>query len=276
MLDDSTLLYLREIRKFPLLSQEEEKDLLEKSKQGDKQATNKLIESNLRLAVSIVKKYAGNVDVPFLDLVQEANLGLIKAIEKYDPERQVRFSTCASWYIKQSVLRSIENKSRVIRIPTYMLENIQKVRKAEQELTLSLGRIPTITEISEKMNIPEDKIKSYMEYNKEITSLDVTVGDDEESTLEELIPDELNLTPEQNCMKKDSANTLRSILLTLSPRENEIINYRYGLEDGEMKTLEETGNRFGLTKERIRQIENSALRKLRHPIRKKMLQEAFS
>lgn len=267
---DSINQYLKEIRNIPILSAEEEKELFNKYQSGDKIAKNKIIEANLRLAVSIAKKYH-NVNLPFLDLIQEANMGLIKAVEKFEPEKGYRFSTYASWWIKQTLSKAIYNRTRIIHIPSYVLDKINKIKQTELNLLHDLNREPTIKEISEATEFSVEEIEKILKSNKEIVSLDTPIDGDEDIILEDLIEDNIFITPEENLNNYAKKEELQNILATLEPREKEILNYRYGLLDTPPKTLEETGIKFQLTKERIRQIEVKALRKLRNPVRAKLL-----
>lgn len=274
MTTDSLNMYLKEIRQFPLLTVEEERELIDRIGYGDMSARDRLVESNLRLVVSIAKKYQNN-GLTLMDLIQEANIGLLIAVEKFEPERGYRFSTYASWWIKQTISRALDNKSKMIRLPAYVVEGVNKMKNVERALTITLGREPTLEEVAKEMGLDEAKVKKLRESSKEISSLDVTVGDDDEATMGELIADTSSLTPEESMENQTRTEVLDTILGTLEDREGDVIKYRYGLMDGEPRTLEEVGQIFGLTKERIRQIEAKALRKLRNPFRAKLLRETF-
>lgn len=274
MTADSLNMYLKEIRQFPLLSVEEERELIDRIGHGDMSARDRLVESNLRLVVSIAKKYQNN-GLTLMDLIQEANIGLLIAVEKFEPERGYRFSTYASWWIKQTISRALDNKSKLIRLPAYVVEGVNKMKNVERALTITLGREPTLEEVAKEMGLDEAKVKKLRDSSKEISSLDVAVGDDDEATMGELIADTSSLTPEESMENQTKTEVLDTILGTLEDREGDVIKYRYGLMDGEPRTLEEVGQIFGLTKERIRQIEAKALRKLRNPFRAKLLRETF-
>lgn len=271
---DSLNMYLKEIRQFPLLTVEEERELIDRIGRGDMSARDRLVESNLRLVVSIAKKYQNN-GLTLMDLIQEANIGLLIAVEKFEPERGYRFSTYASWWIKQTISRALDNKSKLIRLPAYVVEGVNKMKNVERALTITLGRDPTLEEVAKEMGLDEAKVKKLRDSSKEISSLDVAVGDDDEATMGELIADTSSLTPEESMENQTKTEVLDTILGTLEDREGDVIKYRYGLMDGEPRTLEEVGQIFGLTKERIRQIEAKALRKLRNPFRAKLLRETF-
>ena len=272
---DALEIYLREIRHFPLLSFEEEKKLFNDFKlNNNTEAKDKIIKSNLRLAVSIAKRYQNN-GLTLLDLIQEANLGLLIAVNKFEIEKGYRFSTYASWWIKQTLSRALDNKSRTIRIPAYLVENYNKLKTAEQNLTIKLERFPSAAELAVEMGITPEKVKYIQDSFKDISSLDTPMGEDDEDSIGDLIADTDILTPEQNIDIRARSEMLEAVLATLETREKEVIQYRYGLVDEEPKTLEEIGRIYGVTKERIRQIEAKALRKLRNPLRAKMLKEAF-
>lgn len=266
--------YLKEIRQFPLLNAEEERELLNRIQRGDMQAKERLVESNLRLVVSIAKKYQNN-GLSLMDLIQEANIGLLTAIDKFEPERGYRFSTYASWWIKQTISRALDNKSKLIRLPAYIVEGINKMKNAEKVLTIELGRTPSDEELAKYMDIDLEYAKKLQDNRKEISSLDVSIGEDEEATIGELVADTTNLTPEESMDLQVQEEMLNGILSTLEDRESEVIKHRYGIGGNEPKTLEEVGHLFNLTKERIRQIEAKALRKLRNPCRAKILKEIF-
>ena len=268
--DNSMKLYFKEMSAISLLTIDEEKELAEKAIAGDMDARNKLVEGNLRLVVSLAKHYQG-CGLSLQDLIQEGNIGLIKAVEKFDVSKGFRFSTYAAWWINQTIGRAIADQSKTIRVPVHMTENINKLRKAARDLTVSLGHEPTDKELADflKLNIKEvEEIKSYM---ADVTSLDVKVGEDEDATIGSLIEDEHCESPEKSALKEAERTMLDEILSTLSPREKDVLCQRFGLHNETPKTLEEVGKSYGLTKERIRQIENKALMKLRHPSRAKML-----
>lgn len=271
-LDDPVRMYLKEIGKIPLLTAEEEVELAKRMEQGDMEAKRKLIESNLRLVVSIAKKYIGR-GMLFLDLIQEGNLGLIRAVEKFDWRKGYKFSTYATWWIRQAITRAIADQARTIRIPVHMVETINKLTRISRQLVQELGREPTTEELAEAMNMPPDKIEEILKVAQEPISLETPIGEEEDSHLGDFIEEKTILSPSEAAAKQLLKEQLESILNTLSKREREVLKLRFGLEDGRPSTLEEVGKRFGVTRERIRQIEAKALRKLRHPTRSKRLKD---
>ncbi len=271
--DDSVRLYLREIGKIPLLSAEEEIELANRVKDGDKDAKDKMAEANMRLVVSIAKKYVGR-GLDLLDLVQEGNTGLLRAVEKFDPERGFKFSTYATWWIRQAITRAIADQSRTIRIPVHMFETINKMLRTQRRLTQDLGREPTNEEIAKEMEMEVDKIDHIQKIRQEISSLDAPVRDEEEdSKLGDFIEDEESATPEEAATTQLLKEHVNEMLDILSPREQKILKMRFGLEDGRGRTLEEVGQEFGVTRERIRQIEAKALAKLRKNRESKSLKD---
>lgn len=270
--DDPVRMYLKEIGTVPLLSPEEEMELAIKKSQGDEAAKKKLIEANLRLVVNIAKKYT-NRGLSFLDLIQEGNLGLMKGVEKFDYERGFKLSTYATWWIRQSVTRALADQARVIRVPVHMVETINRMTKVQRNLTLKLGYEPSAKEISEEMGIPENKILEIMQISKEPTSLEAPKGEDGDGVVADTVKDENTLSPEQtveNIMLKEQ---IKVLLEDLKERERQVIILRFGLEDGRPRTLEEVGQEFNVTRERIRQIESKALRKLKNPVRGRMIKD---
>lgn len=269
-IDDPVRMYLKEIGRVPLLSPEEEKELAERMAQGDEEAKNKLVEANLRLVVSIAKRYVGK-GMFFLDLIQEGNIGLMKAVEKFDYEKGFKFSTYATWWIRQAITRAIADQARTIRIPVHMVETIHKVSHYSRQMLQELGREATAEEIGEKMNMPAEKVREIMKIAQDPVSLETPIGEEEDSHLGDFIPDEDAPQPAEIA----SATILREViereLHTLTPREELVIKLRFGLLDGRSRTLEEVGTQFNITRERIRQIEAKALRKLRHPSRARHL-----
>ncbi|MBL8160130.1 RNA polymerase sigma factor RpoD [Candidatus Saccharibacteria bacterium] len=261
--DDSVRLYLREIGKIPLLTPQEELDLAYKVKEGDKDAKDKMAEANMRLVVSIAKRYSGR-GLDFLDLIQEGNTGLLRAVEKFDPDKGFKFSTYATWWIRQAITRAIADQARVIRIPVHMVETINKLLRTQRRLTQELNREPTNEEIAAAMEIEVDKVEYVMKIKQDISSLDATVGnDDEDSVLGDFIEDEDAENPEESATKQLLREQVQGILGALTEREQKILKMRFGLEDGKSHTLEEVGQEFSVTRERIRQIEAKALAKLR-------------
>ena len=266
MADDSVRMYLREIGDIPLLSQEEELELAQKAVKGDKKAKDKLAESNMRLVVSIAKKYSGR-GLDFLDLIQEGNTGLLRAVEKFDPEKGFKFSTYATWWIRQAITRAIADQARTIRIPVHMVETINKVMRTKRRLTQELNREPSDAEVAEAMGMDAEKIEYVMRIRQDIASLDASVGrdgDDDESVLGDFIEDSERDSPEEATANQILKEQIAEILTTLSEREQKIIRLRFGIGGGRPHTLEEVGNEFSVTRERIRQIEAKALAKLRN------------
>ncbi|MGB6839057.1 MAG: RNA polymerase sigma factor RpoD [Microgenomates group bacterium] len=264
--------YLREIGKVPLLTAEEEIELAKRYEKADRRAKDKLTESNLRLVVSIAKKYIGR-GLSLLDLIQEGNQGLIRAVEKYDWRRGYKFSTYATWWIRQAITRAIADQARTIRIPVHMVETINKVYRTSRRLMQDLGREPTPEEIGEELEIDGDRVREIFKIAQEVTSLETPVGDDKESFLGDFIPDEGQPSPVDQASKQLLKDHLDEVLHTLSDREAKVLKLRFGLEGNKQMTLEEVGKVFGVTRERIRQIEAKALKKLKHPSRRKKLQD---
>ncbi len=263
--DDSVRLYLREIGKIPLLTQEEEKSLAKKAAKGNKKAKNKMVEANMRLVVSIAKRYSGR-GLDFLDLIQEGNTGLLRAVEKFDPEKGFKFSTYATWWIRQAITRAIADQARTIRIPVHMVETINKVLRVTRKLTQELNREPTVEEIAKEMDMDPEKVEYVMKIKQDIASLDQSVGrdgDDEDSVLGDFVEDEERISPEDSAANQILKEQLAEIISTLSEREQKIIKLRFGIGGGRSHTLEEVGAEFSVTRERIRQIEAKALSKLR-------------
>lgn len=263
--DDSVKLYLREIGKIPLLTPEEEADLAQRIIKGDKKAKDKMVESNMRLVVSIAKKYGGR-GLDFLDLIQEGNTGLLRAVEKFDPDKGFKFSTYATWWVRQAITRAIADQARTIRIPVHMVETINKVLRTTRKLTAELNREPTVEEIAKEMDMEPDKVDYVMRIKQDIASLDATIGkegDDEDSVLGDFVEDEERDSPEDSAANQILKEQLAEILATLSEREQKIIRLRFGIGGGRPHTLEEVGAEFDVTRERIRQIEAKALSKLR-------------
>ena len=264
--------YLREIGKVPLLDAEEEVELAKRYEKKERKAKDKLTESNLRLVVSIAKKYIGR-GLSLLDLIQEGNQGLIRAVEKYDWRRGFKFSTYATWWIRQAITRAIADQARTIRIPVHMVETINKLYRTSRRLMQELGREPTPDEIGEILEIDGERVREIFKIAQEVTSLEAPVGEDKESFLGDFIPDESQLSPVDQASKQLLKNHLDEVLATLSDREAKVLKLRFGLEGNKQMTLEEVGKVFGVTRERIRQIEAKALRKLKHPSRRKKLQD---
>ena len=270
--DDPVKVYLKEIGRVPLLSSEEEIDLAIRIANGDVQAKQRLSEANLRLVVSIAKRYLGR-GMQFLDLIQEGNLGLIKAVDKFDYTKGFKFSTYATWWIRQAITRAIADQARTIRIPVHMVETINKVKKTNSQLLHKNGRDPTAEEIAEVLDMPVDKVREIMRVAQEPVSLETPIGEEEDSHLGDFIPDDDAPAPADAASATLLKEELAHVLKTLTPREERVLSMRFGLTDGHPHPLEEVGKEFNVTRERIRQIEAKALRKLRHPTRSKKLRD---
>ncbi|NLW00539.1 MAG: RNA polymerase sigma factor RpoD [Clostridiales bacterium] len=271
-IDDPVRMYLKEIGKVPLLTAEEEIELAKRMEQGDENAKRKLAEANLRLVVSIAKRYVGR-GMLFLDLIQEGNLGLIKAVEKFDYRKGYKFSTYATWWIRQAITRAIADQARTIRIPVHMVETINKLIRVSRQLLQEYGREPQPEEIAREMGISEEKVREIMKIAQEPISLETPIGEEEDSHLGDFIPDEDAPAPAEAAAFNLLKEQLMEVLDTLTPREEKVLRLRFGLDDGRARTLEEVGREFNVTRERIRQIEAKALRKLRHPSRSKKLKD---
>ena len=271
-IDDPVKVYLKEIGRVPLLSAEEEVELAIRMSEGDVAAKKRLSEANLRLVVSIAKRYVGR-GMQFLDLIQEGNLGLIKAVEKFDHTKGFKFSTYATWWIRQAITRAIADQARTIRIPVHMVETINKVKKVNSQLMHENGHEPTNEQIAEKLEMPVEKVREIMRVAQEPVSLETPIGEEEDSHLGDFIPDEDAPAPSDVASHTMLKEQLAEVLSTLTPREEKVLRLRFGLEDGRSRTLEEVGKEFNVTRERIRQIEAKALRKLRHPSRSKKLKD---
>ncbi|MGN1301719.1 MAG: RNA polymerase sigma factor RpoD [Clostridia bacterium] len=270
--DDPVRMYLREIGKIPLLSFDEEAELAKRVMDGDEEAKQKLSESNLRLVVSIAKKYVGR-GMLFLDLIQEGNMGLIKAVEKFDYTKGYKFSTYATWWIRQAITRAIADQARTIRIPVHMVETINKLIRTSRHLLQQLGREPTLEEIAEEMELPLEKVMEIQKIAQDPVSLETPIGEEDDSHLGDFIQDEDSPAPQDSAAYTLLREQLEDVMNTLTPREAKVLKLRFGLEDGRPRTLEEVGKEFMVTRERIRQIEAKALRKLRHPSRSKKLRD---
>ena len=271
-IDDPVRMYLREIGRIPLLSYDEELELAKKVLDGDEDAKKKLAESNLRLVVSIAKKYVGR-GMLFLDLIQEGNMGLIKAVEKFDYTKGYKFSTYATWWIRQAITRAIADQARTIRIPVHMVETINKLIRTSRHLLQQLGREPTPEEIAEEMEIPVERVTEIQKIAQDPVSLETPIGEEDDSHLGDFIQDEDSPAPQDAAAYTLLKEQLEEVMKTLTPREAKVLKLRFGLEDGKSRTLEEVGKEFQVTRERIRQIEAKALRKLRHPSRSKKLKD---
>ena len=271
-IDDPVRMYLKEIGKVPLLSGQEEADLAQKMSEGDLDAKHRLAEANLRLVVSIAKRYVGR-GMLFLDLIQEGNLGLIKAVEKFDYTKGYKFSTYATWWIRQAITRAIADQARTIRIPVHMVETINKFIRVTRQLVQELGRDPLPEEVAKELNMPIDKVGEIMKIAQEPVSLETPIGEEEDSSLQDFIQDNETPAPQDAATFRLLKEQLVDVLGTLTPREEKVLRLRFGLDNGRARTLEEVGKEFNVTRERIRQIEAKALRKLRHPSRSKKLKD---
>lgn len=271
---DSVSLYLKQISAIPLLSAEEEKALGIRIAEGDKKAADELVSHNLRLVVSIAKRYRG-CGISLLDLIQEGNIGLMKAAEKFDLEKGCRFNTHATWWIRQTINRSLADKSRTIRIPSNVSELVNKIKKVSTPMTQKLNRFPTPQELSAELGIEVEKIETALDMSQMISSLDVPIGEDEETSVGDLIADPHLENPLKKLTEECNKEIIEAVLSTLTTREADVLRRRFGLETGEPQTLEEIGQSYGVTRERIRQIETKAMRKMRHPLRTKLLKEAL-
>ena len=271
-IDDPVRMYLKEIGKVPLLTAEEEREIAIRMAEGDEEAKRKLAEANLRLVVSIAKRYVGR-GMLFLDLIQEGNLGLIKAVEKFDYTKGYKFSTYATWWIRQAITRAIADQARTIRIPVHMVETINKLIRVSRQLLQQYGRDPLPEELAKEMDIPEEKVREILKIAQEPVSLETPIGEEEDSHLGDFIPDEEAPAPAEAAAFTLLKEQLMDVLDTLTPREEKVLKLRFGLDDGRARTLEEVGKEFKVTRERIRQIEAKALRKLRHPSRSKKLRD---
>ena len=271
-LDDPVKMYLKDIGRVPLLSADDEIELARKMQDGDEEAKKKLSEANLRLVVSIAKRYVGR-GMLFLDLIQEGNLGLMKAVEKFDYQKGFKFSTYATWWIRQAITRAIADQARTIRIPVHMVETINKLTRVSRLLTQKYGREPSPAEIAKEMNISEERVREIQKIAQDPVSLETPIGEEDDSHLGDFIEDETTVTPSDSVSTTMLKETLLSVLNSLTPREEKVLRLRYGVDDGRPRTLEEVGKEFNVTRERIRQIEAKALRKLRHPSRSKHLKD---
>ena len=271
-INDPVRMYLKEIGRISLLSSEEELDISIRVANGEDEAKKLLAESNLRLVVSIAKRYVGR-GLLFLDLIQEGNIGLMKAVEKFDYDKGYKFSTYATWWIRQAITRALADQARTIRVPVHMVETINKMARIQRQLTLELNREPLEEELAEKMGITPEKVREVIKISQEPVSLETPIGEEDDSDLGDFVPDESSMSPEEYATNEILKEEIKSVLLTLQEREQEVLELRFGLIDGTSHTLEEVGKRFNVTRERIRQIEAKALRKLRHPSRAKKLKD---
>ena len=271
-INDPVRMYLKEIGQISLLSLDEELALSKRIEEGDEESKRILAESNLRLVVSIAKRYVGR-NLSFLDLIQEGNIGLMKAVDKFDSSKGYKFSTYATWWIRQAITRAIADQAKTIRVPVHMVETINKLKRVQRQLTLELNREPTEKELSDKLKIPEEKVREIIKISLDPLSLETPIGEEEDSHLGDFVQDKNTLSPEEYAINEVLKDEIAEVLLTLTEREEQVLKLRFGLIDGTCRTLEEVGTIFGVTRERIRQIEAKALRKLRHPSRSKKLKD---
>ncbi len=271
-INDPVRMYLKEIGRIPLLTSDEEFENARRALEGDEEAKRILAESNLRLVVSIAKRYVGR-GMLFLDLIQEGNIGLMKAVDKFDPEKGYKFSTYATWWIRQAITRALADQARTIRVPVHMVETINKLARVQRQLTQDLNREPTDEEIAKKLGISVEKVREVYKISQDPVSLETPIGEEDDSHLGDFIRDERTVSPEEYATEELLKEELADVLLTLTDREEKVLRLRFGLDDGQCRTLEEVGQIFGVTRERIRQIEAKALRKLRHPSRSRKLKD---
>lgn len=271
-INDPVRMYLKEIGKISLLSLDEELALSKRVEEGDEEAKRILAESNLRLVVSIAKRYVGR-NLSFLDLIQEGNIGLMKAVDKFDASKGYKFSTYATWWIRQAITRAIADQAKTIRVPVHMVETINKLKRIQRQLTLELNREPTEAELAKKMGTTEDKVREIFKISQDPLSLETPIGEEDDSHLGDFLKDESSMSPEEYAINEVLKDEIEEVLNTLTPREEEVLKLRFGLHGGTCHTLEDVGNMFGVTRERIRQIEAKALRKLRHPSRSRKLKD---
>ena len=274
-INDPVRMYLKEIGKISLLSLDEELALSKRVEEGDEEAKRLLAESNLRLVVSIAKRYVGR-NLSFLDLIQEGNIGLMKAVDKFDASKGYKFSTYATWWIRQAITRAIADHAKTLRVPVHMVETINKLKRIQRQMTLELNREPTEAELAKKMNTTEEKVREIFKISQDPLSLETPIGEEDDSHLGDFLKDESSMSPEEYAINEVLKDEIEEVLCTLTPREEEVLKLRFGLKGGTCHTLEEVGNMFGVTRERIRQIEAKALRKLRHPSRSRKLKDYLS